>query len=310
MKTVIKVCIFTFLLAFVGTFILAFSFINIFYDFELVSANVLLYTSLIVASIISIFFVIVVIVLIKSEKKTKMEHWLSINGAKLTLAYILLLLFFQSVQSEVFLNIEEMKELLSLEWVILGISITTFLIWNVVTIEYLQKKKPQKPQSSLPTKTWLYLQDKENFYSNATSLLSSVYLLLVNLAVICIATVNVYVTSKSAMFFSQCIVIFGLYLSTNTIIGLILDILKPFNEKKKSMLEETKTTGEDIELQNAINKDTGELLIAIEAINKLQSIDDEEKNKVKSDLLRAYITKYENESNIPKLNVSDKDDQL
>ena len=77
MKTVIKVCIFTFLLAFVGTFILAFSFINIFYDFELVSANVLLYTSLIVASIISIFFVIVVIVLIKSEKKTKMEHWLS-----------------------------------------------------------------------------------------------------------------------------------------------------------------------------------------------------------------------------------------
>ena len=76
------------------------------------------------------------------------------------------------------------------------------------------------------------------------------------------------------------------------------------------MLEETKTTGEDIELQNAINKDTGELLIAIEAINNLQSIDDEEKKKVQSDLLRAYITKYENESNIPKLNAGDKDDQL
>ena len=310
MKTVIKVCIFTFLLAFAGMFILAFAFINIFHNFELVSANVLLYASLIIAGIFSIVTLIVVIFLMKSERKTKIGHWLSINGAKLTLAYIFLLLFFCSVESEIFLTINDLKELLSLEWVILGISITIFLIWNVVTIEYLQKKKPQKPQSSLPTETWLYLQDKENFYSNATSLLSSVYLLLVNLAVICIATVNVYVTSRSATFFSQCIVAFGLYLSTNTIIGLILDILKPFNEKKKSMLEETKTTGEDIELQNAINKDTGELLIAIEAINKLQSIDDEEKNKVKSDLLRAYITKYENESNIPKLNVSDKDDQL
>ena len=310
MKTVIKVCFFTFLLAFVGMFMLAFAFINIFYGFELVSAYVLLYTPLIVAGIFAIACLAVIIVLMKSKKKTKIGHWLSTNSAKSTLAYILLLLFLISIRSKVFLTIENMKELLSLEWVMLGISITTFLIWNVVTIEYLQKKKPQKPQNPLPTKTWLYLQEKENFYSDATSLLSSVYLLLINLLVVCLATGHIYVSSRSATVFSQIIVILGLYLSTNTIIGLILDILKPFNEKKKAILEETKTTNKDIELQNSISKDSQELLIAIEAIDKLQSIDGEEKSKLKAELLSAYISKYGNESNVPQLNAGDKDDQL
>ena len=310
MKTVIKVCIFTFLLAFVGMFILAFTFINIFYDFELVSANVLLYTSLITAGLFSLVSLIVAIYLMKSERKTKIGHWLSTNGAKLTLAYTLLSLFFFSIKSEVFLTINDLKELLSLEWVILGISITAFLIWNVVTIEYLQKKKPQKPQSPLPTKIRFYLQEKETFYSNATSLLSNVYLLLINLIIICIATVNIYVTSRTATILSESIVILGLYLSTNTIIGLILDILKPFNEKKKAILEETKTTNADVELQNSIDKDSQELLIAIEAIDKLQSIDDQEKCKLKDELLSAYILKYGNESNVSQLNAGDKNDQL
>ena len=74
MKTVIKVCFFTFLLAFVGMFILAFAFINIFYGFELVSAYVLLYTPLIVAGIFAIACLAVIIVLMKSKKKTKTKE--------------------------------------------------------------------------------------------------------------------------------------------------------------------------------------------------------------------------------------------
>lgn len=310
MKTVIKVCIITFLLVFVVMFILAFALINIFYDFELVSANVLFCVSLIIAVIFSIISLIAVIVLMKSEKKTKIGHWLSKNGAKLTLAYTLLLLFLVSVKSEVFLDIEDMKELLSLEWVILGISITIFLIWNVVIIEYLQKKKPQKPQSSLPTKKWLYLQEKEDFYFDATSLLSNVYLLLINLSVICIVTVVIFVTSRAATFFSQSIVILGLYLCTNTIIGLILDILKPFNEQKNAMLEETKTTKADVDLQNNIAKDSEELLTSIRVIDKLQSIDSEEKNKLKSELLTAYISKYDTDSKTPQISAGNNNDQL
>lgn len=310
MKTVIIICISTFLFDFLGAFILMFAFINIFYNFELVSVNVLLYAPLIIAGIFWIVSLIVEIYLMKSEKKTKIGHWISTNRAKLTLAYILLLLFFLSIKSEVFLTIEDMKALLSLEWTILGISITIFLIWNVVTIEYLQEKRPKKPQSPLPTKTWIYLQEKENFYSNATSLLSNIYLLLINLTVICVATANIYVASRTATIRSETIVILGLYLSTNTIIGLILDILKPFNEKKKDLLEEMKTTNADVELQNSITKDSQELLIVIEAIDKLQSIAGEEKSKLKSELLSAYISKYSNESNVPQSNAGDKDGQL
>lgn len=309
MKLIIKICIVTFFLSLIMAFLLIFSFMDVFYEFELVSAESVLYTSIISSIVLAMIFVAIAIGQMKTEKKTRFSHWININASKVSLIYLLLILFFISIDSEVFLSTEEMKSIISLEWTILGISIAVFLIWNVLMLDYLKKKMPTKPNSDLPTKKWCYLHDKEVFYSDATLLLDNVYLVVINLIGVAIATVFIYISSRTATVFSQSFVIFMLFMSTNTIIGLVLDIIKPFNEQKKRMLEEAKTTSADIELQNEIDDASRKLLISAEAIDEL-NIDSETKTKLKSELLENYIKKYKDNSGVEISDKGEENDQL
>lgn len=279
-------------------FLLVYSFMEIFHEFQLVSENTVLYSSSVVSGIFAIICLGATIAIIKTDKKTKLERWFSINASKLCLSYIFLILFFPSIESEIFLSNENIKELLSIKWTILGISVAVFLIWNVVAIDFLENKKPQPPQNKIPTKILIYLRKKENFYFDATLLLNDVYFLLLNLVFLCIETSFTYITSRESSIFSQSLAIFVLYLCTNTLVLLILDILKPFNEKKKSMLQETKTTDSDVDLQNKIFKETEKTLTAIESIEQLQSIPSEEIDKLKAEILDNYINKF-SEISIP-----------
>ena len=273
-------------------FLLIYSFMGIFCEFQLLSENTVLYSSLVVAGNFALICLGVAIAIIKTDKKTKLEQWFTINASKQFLSYKLLKLNFPSIESEVFLTNKDIKELLSIKWTILGISVAVFLIWNVVAIDFLENKKPQPPQSKMPTRFLIYLQKKENFYFDATLLLSDVYFLLLNVVFLCIETSFTYITPSESSIFSQSLAIFVLYLCTNTIVLLILDILKPFNEKKKSMLQETKTTDSDIDLQNKIFKETEKTLTAIESIEQLQSITTEEANKLKAEILDNYMNHF------------------
>ena len=307
MKLIIKICFFVFLSVLVGAFLFLFSLMNIFYKFELISDEIVVYIPLIISVVLAIIGVIVVIFDIKSERKTNLSHWMQIHTSKIVLAYIFLILFFTSLKSEIFLAQEAARELLSLEWTILGISIAVFLIWNVKVIDYLEKKKPTKPQDCLPTKTMIYIQEKENFYFDSTMLLNNVYLLLANLIVVCVSTAAIYISSKEMGLYSQTILIFGLFLCTNTIIGLIFDVLKPFRDKKDEMLKETKTTISDVKLQNAILKDADELLLITERIKNSQSIDETQKALLIAELIKNFKTKYSDQSNDKDLIPSDKE---
>lgn len=297
MRSIIKLSIFVFFSIFAAAFIFLHLFMNIFIQFELISDEMAVYISLIISIILAIVSVIVFLLDIKAEKKTKIGHWMQIYTSKIVLGYIFLILFFTSFESEVFLTKEVARELLSLEWVILGISIAIFLFWNVKVIDYLDKKKPTKPQDCLPTKKMIYIQAKENFYFDCTMLLKNIYLLIANMMIVCASTAAVYLSSKEMNLFTQTILVFGLFLSTNTIIGLIFDILKIFSEKKNEMLKEAKTTISDVELQNAILKDADELLLIAEKIQNSQSIDETQRALLISELIINFKTKYNDESN-------------
>lgn len=294
-----------FLLALIGMFVLAFSFINIFCQFKLVSEENVMIDSSIVAIIFALICLGITVYIIKSEKKTKIGHWLNIHLAKLLLGYVLVLITFGSIKAEIFLTIPDIKNLISLEWGIMGISITIFLLWHVVAIDYLEKKKPINPSNDSPLKKALYLSHKEDFYSDVTLLLNNVYLLLINLVGLIYLTAHVYITLREPNIFSQCMVIVVLYLCTNTILSLIIDVLKPFNEKKKTMLEEAKTTKEDVDLQNAILKDAEDLLVAISVIEKIESLDEQDKKRMIAELVQKFTGTYSDTSNIKSLSAGD-----
>lgn len=292
MKYIVTACIKTFLFTFIGIFFLIFSFLNIFYQFNLLSAQVLLFSSCTISITFSLICAIVSVVHMRSEKRTRLSQWINLNAAKFASSYLLLTAFFYSIRPDLCLATDDIKSLISLEWGILSISVTVFLIWNVVIMEYLEKRKPHEPKNALPTKVWIYLQEKENFYSDATQLLSNARLLFFNLIAVCIATYSIYISSETRTLISQSIAIFALYFSSNTILGLILDILRPFNERKKALLQDTKATAEDLKRQNKIAEETEKVLTTVETIEKLQDIDPSEKYKLKYELLKDYINTY------------------
>ncbi|MBQ8815002.1 MAG: hypothetical protein IJZ85_10975 [Lachnospiraceae bacterium] len=292
MKKILGIMLATFVIMWIASFALVFSILHVFCEFELISTTGLFTWTCIFASVLSVLCLIITIVLIKTEKKTKLENWLSNNRAKMMLAYTFITVFCLSIKAELIMTIEEMKEIISLSWSISGISMAIFLIWNVIAIEYLENKKPNKPTSCLPTKTWKYIQARGDFYHDATTLLSSINLMLVTMLFLVTTTVFVYVSSREATVFAQSMSILGLLLCTNTVLSLLFDILKPFNEKKKAMLQESKVTNVEVELQNEINKQTEITLGAIEAVENTENISQEVKMQVIAEIINCYSNRF------------------
>ena len=298
MKKYFRVLLGILVLSFLAMFFVSFAFLNVFYEFDLISAESLLLFSLVFSFLSTVACVLIALILIRAEKKTKLGNWLSCNSAKLTLTYLLLIVFLLSIKAELVLAIQDIKEILSLSWTIFGISMAIFLIWNVIATDYLEKRKPNKPTSNFPLKKWLYINEKGNFYNDATMLLSNINLLTINLFFLVVATGYVYIYHREASIFSQSITFFVLLLCTNSIVGLFLDILKPFNEKKKQMLQETKVTALDIDLQNKIDKESEKTLTAIEAIEKLPNIDADVKTKLISGIIKNFVDMFDETVNV------------
>lgn len=59
------------------------------------------------------------------------------------------------------------------------------------------------------------------------------------------------------------------------------------------MLQETKVTPLDVDLQNKIDKESKKTLTAIETIEKLPNIDDEEKNKLISGIVKNFVDAFD-----------------
>lgn len=292
MRKSLNIIVSVFVLAWVICFGLFFSVLHIFFEFQLITSKVLMLYSVVTAVILGLVCTLIAMILLRTEKKTKFGNWLSNNGAKLLFAYMMFILFLISIRAELVMGLDEMKSIISLGWTIMGISIAIFLIWNVVVMEYLKNRMPTKPTSSLPTKMRKYIQEKEDFYCSANFLLNNVNLLLVNLLALVFTTVFVFVSSGDATILSQSMVILVLYLCANTIVGLFLDILKPFNEKKKAMLQETRVTSADVDLQNRIDEETKVTLSAIEAVENMKNISKDVKTIVIAGILENYTNKF------------------
>ena len=292
MKKILGILLATFVIMWIASFALVFSIMHVFCEFELISTTGLFTQTCIFASVLSILCLIITIVLIKTEKTTKLENWLSNNRAQMMLACTFITVFCLSINAELIMTIEEMKEIISLSWSISGISIAIFLIWNVIAIEYLVNKKPKKPSSCLLTRTWKYIQARRTFYGDATTLLSSINLMLVTMLFLVTTTVFVYVSSREATVSAQSMSILSLFLCTNTVLSLLFDILIPFNEKKKTMLQESKVTNVEVELQNEINKQTEITLGVIETIKNTKNISQEVKMQVIAEIINCYSDRF------------------
>lgn len=231
----------------------------------------------------------IAIYLLNTSKYTKVGNWVSTNVFTLLLLYTLSNIFCCAVKSTVIWSYERIKELLSLEWTIIGISITIFLVWNVIAIEYLDNKKPQKPTTSSPLSVMRYIQSKSDFTFETKSLLNNINLLLVNILSLLFATAIVYIGTAEASVLNQNMVLLTFFLCTNTVLGLFLDIFKYYFGRRRKLLADAKVTNADIILQNQIKEKTAKVLDSIDVINNLPNTSAEEKEKMTLKILISFL---------------------
>lgn len=254
-------------------------------EFKIINSNM----RILVYAITTVTAGLIVFWTFMSKKTTKFDNWISLHRAQLLFLYIVAVILFGSLNAEVVWTIDELKDLVSLEWSMLGISVAIFLVWNVVILKYLKDRQPEERV----TGGWLdkcrFITEKGEFYQTASMLFSSTTLLTINVAVVIIATAMVYILRIEVTLWMQNATIVGFLFCTNTLGSLFGDMLKPFNEEKKAMLQATKVTDADIELQNKLLKQMDEYLILTTAIDQLESIDKDEKLKIKEEFINKIL---------------------
>lgn len=274
---------------FVMAFFYSFAFLNIFHKLNILSDNKLLWGSLGIAILVIIIVYVYMFINIKSNKKTRFGNWVTQNTYRFILYYVISYIFFVSFRVEVTYDVSELKNIISLCWTILSISITIFLVWNVLILQYLKKKQPQKNKNMGSIQKYIYIDQKRKFFDSASTLFSTITLLTINLFALAISTSIVHIVNVEVPVLKQNIVLLSFYLSINTIFQLFIDILVPLTEEKKLILKDMKATAEDVNLQNEIDDKLEKTEIAIKEIEKLNNIDAEQKNKIIRELLSDFM---------------------
>lgn len=282
-----------FILFSVCTFALIYSFLNIFVNFGKLALSSCLWISLGISMSFSVLLYCYSFICFKSTKGTRFRHWLSQKYPKIILFYGILLMIFVSIKAEIIWSFDSLKDIISLEWTIFGISITVFLVWNVVILKYLEKSKPIKPDTTCSVKLYEYISQKESFYPQASTMFNTITLVILNLFILVLATGFSFVIKEEVTLFKQNFTIVSLYLSGNTLISLLLDILHPLKEEKKAMLEDVKITYKEITEKNDIEEKILNAQRLLNDIEKLECVDEELKEKMKAEIaLKALGIEY------------------
>lgn len=280
----------TFFAAFLFSVLFLFAFLYIFADYNLISAEVCLWTTFGCSLAVAIFFLIYVIVYWNRARSSKVGNFLSRNISKLLLLYIIAIIVFTSIKSEIIWSFENMKDIVSLEWTIYGISVTIFLVWDVLILQYLKEKQPQKarPISSIQQKR--YIDKKGEFYQSASVLFNSVTLLVLNTLMMIVTTAFVSIGEEIITLAKQNVVIVCFYFCTNSLISLFMDIVRLLYQDKRRMLKETKVTSAEVEIKNDIEMRITRAMKLLKEIDAFDSLDEEQKERLKSETILKALS--------------------
>lgn len=308
-----------FLGAFIGSFIYIFSIVNLFIKFNLISISNGFLISAICSLFVSIIILFYQIIRFNSQKKTKFSNWIAMNYPKLLLYYIISIICLGSLKSEIICTMEELRDLISLEWTIFGVIITIFLVWNVIIVEYLKKKKPVSEVKISPIQRKKYLEKKGEFFTNASISFNSITLITINILMLILSTGFAYISSGKINLFNQNFAIVAFYFTTNTLLEFFLDILQPLKDSKKELLDGTKVSQEEVVELNQIEEKTRRLLRTLDEISTSTAFTEDEKDKIKNKLICDYcgieyveapILQNVDTKEIKEDNHEDKNDQL
>ncbi len=241
---------------------------------------------------------------LNKQKTTKISFWMRKHYPKMTIAYIIVVLLLSSITDKIIWKTEEIKDVINIEWTMLGLSISIFLVWEIV-LNYLKKSQPTIDNNADFEKRYRFLQDKQSFSQKIDLYSSTILLLVINLILLLFATALVYVSHIPENLITQNLIICTFFFSTNTLLRLFLDILMPYIKEKKQLKEDNAVTKEELDaaegkaiLQTIV--DTG-----IQTINEMDNIPEERKAELKIKYLNllksGFLDDNQTEKEEPKM---------
>lgn len=230
--------IFFFLLEFVGFFF--FSSILVYSVIHCVQLFVTLKTELVICIILGTCTLLSVIVVVYTElhlrrtKESRLSFWINKNTPNLVISYVMLCIVIFSTTNKATWETENIKEIVTVEWTIFGLSLTIFLVWNVI-IDYLRRKQPIAPKIADYVQTYDFLKNRQAFLFEIETSFATIVLLTANLFLLVFSTSFVYLGSKPESVLTQNIVRCTFYFTTNTIIMAFIEMLKPLRQEKAEL---------------------------------------------------------------------------
>lgn len=278
-----------FLFSFALLFLYFFVLLGVPHNFEWISSN----AQLIASGILGGFFATVVLVYtiyrFNATRKTKFDNWLDMNYPKLLLYYVVSTICFSSIDNTVKFSIEELRNMISLEWTIFGITITVFLVWNAIIVDCLAKKKPVQVDNPSPILKMTYIEKKGEFFQIASLSFNNVVFLTIEMFVLICATASTYLITSEKNLLVQNIDMLSFAFVTNGLAELFIDMLKPLKESRQALLEDARVSNEEVEEQNQILNASETLLTTIDRIESSKALTDEQKESIKEALLHEYL---------------------
>ena len=183
----------------------------------------------------------------KRFRETKFSFWIGKNFSKLMLGYILAVLMIGSINSQPIWDADMVSEVLSLQWTIFGLSLTIFLVWNVLMVEFLKGKQPKVSDSSSLYQKYTLALEKKTYTQEIATTFNSVVLLTINLFLLLLSSTMIYIGMKPESIITQNVLLCSFFFTTNSILCLFMDILLPLKKDKKEMLKNNSVTQSDMD---------------------------------------------------------------
>ena len=258
-------------------------------DYTDISSKIWVSWSAGISLAVSIIVAFSVLHSVKKIGKSKFSIWLGRNWYKLLLGYFMIIASTVSFKNQSAWSPEEIQNVLSLQWTIFGISLTIFLAWNVIIVDFFKNRQPKQISSDDLLQKSKLVMEKDSFSQEVETAFSTTILITTNLFLLLISTASIYMISESNNLLNENILRFSFFFTSNSISCLFLDILKPLTKEKETLLKDNNVTKNDI--------DQAQTVIAIQAIfdglsESIMSLDPnkytkEEKEKMRSEYYKA-----------------------
>lgn len=277
-----------FVIVFFVAFLFLFSFLNLFYTFNIISAKILFIISLGVSSLIALAAILYVLYG-RKFKISKFRIFLSENFPGIMLFFFVLMFISISVRPEIIWDRQGLKDFISLQWTIFGLSVTIFLVWEVVLSRMIKDQKPKKIGEPNLLSEIQFINEKREYRENISQKYFLVFYLILNLFILLPATSYAYMPTIEISLFSQSLIITSFYICTNTLLQLLLDIIMLIFRAKKEAFSDNRITNQDIDKFNKTTDLLYKYADAIAKIDELPDLDNKKRQELKDNLASELV---------------------